>query len=51
MGVLDRIRVVKSNLRETQRDDVLKKIEDVKKRSVSKLKMKERWNKMSYKEL
>lgn len=31
MDVLDRIRVVKSNLRETETDDVFKKVEVVKK--------------------
>lgn len=41
MGVLDRIKVAKGNLRETERDDVLKKIKVVKKGSVTKLKRKE----------
>lgn len=31
MDVLDRIRVVKSNLRETERDDVFRKVEVVEK--------------------
>lgn len=41
LGVLDRIKVAKGNLRETERDDVLKKIKVVKKGSVTKLKRKE----------
>lgn len=48
MNMLDRIRVFKGNLREEERDDVLKKVKVVKKGSVSKLKMKEHLNKKRY---